>query len=847
MKRRLVRLLVCFMLLLMVPLCSSAAISDEDILGTWSGSYTITENDKKVTKKLSLNISAIESGNFSGTAEIDSGKKGKFYFEGSYDGFANSFSFIGKHWISNPAKDDFRMFSGSINQGSGLIVSGDIMTSTGGTFDLTRISDKYTDVSVDLDQCKADYTGFYDGFANKIVVRRAIEIFITDIGPEGDIKGKAVFSEYKGEKHNFAANGSYFFSGSIDKRFGTINLKGNTWIDRPLGYKNFDFVTLEGQIDRNGHIEGVSDGGIWKMDRVDYSRYDFSSGFTLGTDNNSFTTDAGDLKKGGNKFDATSFKKLASYCTSGEMSELKLLMADEYTGLNYGIVSTMGLAYDGHLSTKGYGAGKYYGISAANSEFRELLKYYQASQVLMTEGTTNATGGRTYNFNMFSGLTDNTSLNDSASSFLRTLVRNAESGNVEFLGYNSVDGPHQMLVTGCKFDIPTSSYNLQVYDPEEQDKFRSMVIPNDFSSFVIYDGSGKSVMTSGNTYHMFFADDSGMKTLIPTASRKFPGGYHMKIIVPVGMHFKLTDSSGKYIAFSGSKYSGNLPIYNISFDGRDTKSRVIFETDEISDFTITGMDGYGRIDIVGQSDFAAISGTALKSVKVKLGRKMTLKGKNYFEAYMSSNAKDKGEAPLISISGRMKKGVTLTYSGGSMSAESASAMSSLETTVYSGVTSKITKYGSGKELTVATGVFKAGMKVADPRGNVKVLKGKKVELVKASSKTGKNSLIDKKGNAVIPDTIKLADGVKYRIVSIGSKAFAGNKKIKKVTVGKYVNSIGNGAFVNCKNIKSVNGMKNVKTIGSGAFKNCSSLAKIDVRKVKKIGKDCFTGCGKLNK
>ena len=69
MKRRLVSLLVCFMLLLMVPLCSSAAISDEDILGTWSGSYTITENDKKVTKKLSLNISAIESGNFSGTVE----------------------------------------------------------------------------------------------------------------------------------------------------------------------------------------------------------------------------------------------------------------------------------------------------------------------------------------------------------------------------------------------------------------------------------------------------------------------------------------------------------------------------------------------------------------------------------------------------------------------------------------------------------------------------------------------------------------------------------------------------------------------------------------------------------
>ena len=842
MKRRFVSLLVSLVILMMIPVCSAAVVSDEEILGTWSGSYSVGA----VTKKLTLNISNIEAGNFSGTGEIDSGKNGKFYFEGSYDGFTNSFGFIGKHWIHNPAKDDFRLFNGSLNQGNGLTATGDIMSSSGGSFELTHVSDKYVDCSVDLDQCKVDYTGFYDGYANKIVVRRSIEIFITDINAEGDVKGKAVFSEYKGEKHKYAANGSYLLSGKIDKRFGTINLKGHTWIDSPLGFKNFDFVTLEGQIDRNGHIEGTSDGGIWKMDRVDYAKYDFNSGFTLGKDNNSFSTGAADLKKDGNKFDQNSFKKLASVCTSGEMSELKLLMSDDYTGLNYGIVSTMGLAYNGTLPIKAYSSGRYYDISAASSEFRDLLKFYQASQVLMTEGTNNARGGRTYNFSMFSGLSDNNSLNDSSSSFLRKLVRNADKGEVEFLGYNSAYGPHQMLVTGCKFDIPSRSYKLEVYDPEETDKFRSMIIPNDFSSFVINDGSGKTVLTSENVYHMFFADATGMKTLIPTTTRNFPGGYHMKVIVPVGMNFRLTDSSGKYLTFSGGKYSGNLPVYNISFDGRDTKSRVIFEVDEISDMTLTGLGGNGRIDIVGQSEFAAVRGTSIKSAKIKLGKKMTLKGKNYFEAYMSSNTKDKGEAPLISVSGRFKKEVTLTYSSGCMNASSSSKMTALEAKTYTGIKEKTMKYGSAKELTAAAGEFKAGMKVVDSLGTFKILKGKQVEIVKAASGAGKNRFVDKKGNCVIPDTVKLADGKKYKVVSIGSKAFAGNKKIKKLTIGKYVNSIGNGAFVNCRYINSVKGMKNVKKIGNEAFKNCSSLVNIDVRKVKQIGKNCFAGCGKLS-
>lgn len=97
-------------------------------------------------------------------------------------------------------------------------------------------------------------------------------------------------------------------------------------------------------------------------------------------------------------------------------------------------------------------------------------------------------------------------------------------------------------------------------------------------------------------------------------------------------------------------------------------------------------------------------------------------------------------------------------------------------------------------------------------------KNKTGEVAIPGLKDGKKS-----STVTIPKTVK-CNGYTYKVTSIANNAYAGEKSIKKVTIGN-----------------------NVKTIGIGAFKNCTNLSKVTVDKgVKKIGKDAFSGCKKVN-
>lgn len=95
--------------------------------------------------------------------------------------------------------------------------------------------------------------------------------------------------------------------------------------------------------------------------------------------------------------------------------------------------------------------------------------------------------------------------------------------------------------------------------------------------------------------------------------------------------------------------------------------------------------------------------------------------------------------------------------------------------------------------------------------------------------------------AVVPDTITV-NGTKLKVTAVGASAFAGNKKIKTVTLGKNITKIGTKAFYKAKNLSqiSVNG-NTIKSIGKNAFsgvkKNCkiTVLAK-DKKQYKKIVK-----------
>ena len=131
---------------------------------------------------------------------------------------------------------------------------------------------------------------------------------------------------------------------------------------------------------------------------------------------------------------------------------------------------------------------------------------------------------------------------------------------------------------------------------------------------------------------------------------------------------------------------------------------------------------------------------------------------------------------------------------------------------------------------------KAGTSYTISGNEYKVSKpGAEVILVK-TSKTTKN--------VTVPAQI-YAQGITYKVTSIGAKAFNNNKKLTKVTIGTNIVKINSNAFFNCKNLKTVI-IKSVrltgKTANKKAFKNAHKKLVIRVpKKVKKIYKKIFKG------
>lgn len=84
--------------------------------------------------------------------------------------------------------------------------------------------------------------------------------------------------------------------------------------------------------------------------------------------------------------------------------------------------------------------------------------------------------------------------------------------------------------------------------------------------------------------------------------------------------------------------------------------------------------------------------------------------------------------------------------------------------------------------------------------------------------------------ADIPAQVTI-DGKKYRVTSIDKNAFKGNKKLTKVTIGKYVTTIGDNAFCNCSKLKKITFKgTSVKKIGKNAFKGVPKKAVAKVQK-----------------
>lgn len=113
------------------------------------------------------------------------------------------------------------------------------------------------------------------------------------------------------------------------------------------------------------------------------------------------------------------------------------------------------------------------------------------------------------------------------------------------------------------------------------------------------------------------------------------------------------------------------------------------------------------------------------------------------------------------------------------------------------------------------------------------------DTVEIRSYTGKRRFIS------IPDII---DG--HRVSSIGNSAFAGQSRLRKVDLPKYLKNIGAGAFSGCSNLVSVTLPYTVETIDSEAFCDNVRLSTVVIpsdSRLKSIGMLAFSNCSKLQR
>mgnify|MGYP001713064800 FL=1 len=123
-----------------------------------------------------------------------------------------------------------------------------------------------------------------------------------------------------------------------------------------------------------------------------------------------------------------------------------------------------------------------------------------------------------------------------------------------------------------------------------------------------------------------------------------------------------------------------------------------------------------------------------------------------------------------------------------------------------------------------------GTTIKDKTASYKVISADKKQPAVAYTKAIKKNA----SSVTVPDKIKI-NGVTYQVKSIAPKAFANNKKLKKITIGKNVTSIGKQAFAGCKKLRKIT-IKSTKlkssSIGKNAFKGTAKKLTVKVPKKK---------------
>lgn len=102
------------------------------------------------------------------------------------------------------------------------------------------------------------------------------------------------------------------------------------------------------------------------------------------------------------------------------------------------------------------------------------------------------------------------------------------------------------------------------------------------------------------------------------------------------------------------------------------------------------------------------------------------------------------------------------------------------------------------------------------------------------------------GDVVIPESVKGADNVEYKVVSLGKECFSECNGLNSVIIPTSVTSLGEKSFAYCYDLSSVTIPSSVTSIGADCFFHCTSLTSLVIpSSVLNIGRSAFSFCSSL--
>ena len=564
--------------------------------------------------------------------------------------------------------------------------------------------------AISINDIPLDWEGWYHGFS-ATRIKRGAEIHINSIKPDGTVMGIFIISPYSEKREDGDVDGSYYFEGKIDFNTSSITFRGNEWIDYPIGVSFFGLFEFRGYFDlEEGVIHGtIAGGGEWEVHTINYSDFDVDWGFTLGENNNSFIhfnekKEEGFYNESNYELDQNYIKELMGNKNSNNFFNLfknddneylKDYMFDNWSGVCYGISTTIGLLFNGSIGIDSLSDGdesNYFELPNPweSPKLLNAINYYYLSQVVPKYMLQDVQIVGTASNDYFSEYDTYGMVGYSLNMFLKELINNVKTDGIKRLdcSYKIGDessskeiGGHSLIVVGCNYDTKNQLYTLTIYDVNTVKKdnptgsFSKMVINKDRTEFTIYKPNGRIFINNENYLAMSmsnFEPINDISDLHPSGSAATSNEEEETepnhAIIDISLDYEFTVTSGdRTMQCSDGKLSGNMTGYNIQSYLRGNRGRFYIEVDNYPDFTITPQAETLDIAIMQDGYYMALEAENFDSAYCNTSdRTLTMRGNDYnYKAFMGVDCMvGENEGGLISLEGNSPCDITVDDEGG---------------------------------------------------------------------------------------------------------------------------------------------------------------------------------------